>query len=361
MEGLTKLLAAIKTWVEAHALGVGSAGLAALLVGGGVGIAGLTAGNDEAVPASTTVTTAVQIDDATTTSESMEESTTTSTAAPDLGDGSTLTAVRIDNAPLARPQIGLAQAAMVIETPVEGGLTRFTAFYAPESAPQVVGPVRSLRPVDADLIAPFATTVVATGGQPFVLQDVAAAGVFPATPELVPGFTILPRPEPHNLFVRLAEVESQNPPVAVDEPGFSQGSVPDGTPAESVSVSLGTDIEWVFEDGSYARSQDGEPFEAYDEYEGDLRQYTADVVVLISAAQRSAGYTDGNDVDVPTFDVIGSGEVRVFAAGQVVEGIWSRGAQEDPFVLSLADGTAFGLPEGKLHVMVIPRELEPSY
>ena len=32
------MLAAVKTWIEAHALGVGTAGLVALLVGGGLGV-----------------------------------------------------------------------------------------------------------------------------------------------------------------------------------------------------------------------------------------------------------------------------------------------------------------------------------
>jgi hypothetical protein len=362
MEGLTRLLAGIKTWIEAHALGVGSAGLAALLVGGGVGIAGLTSGGDDGASPSSTVTTGVEIDESTTTSaDETGETSTTSTTAADLGDGSTFIAVRVDNAPEARPQIGLAQAAMLVETPVEGGMTRFTAFYGPEAAPQVVGPVRSLRPVDADLISPFASVVVSTGGRPFVLQAVGASGVTLAVPDSAPGFTILPRPEPHNVFVRVAEIESAIPPTAVDEPGFPRGDLPGGDPAESISLSLGTDIEWAFEGGSYARSQDGEPFQVYDEYEGDLSQYTADVLVVLSAAQRSAGYTDSNDVDVPTFDVIGSGEVRVFTGGQVVEGTWTRSAQADPFVFVTADGSEFGVPEGRVHVMVVPRELEVGY
>jgi hypothetical protein len=299
--------------------------------------------------------------ESTTTSTEGDAGSSSTTSAPVLGDGSTFVAVRIDNAPDARPQIGLSQASMVIEAPVEGGMTRFTAFYAPGSAPQVVGPVRSLRPVDADLIAPFSTTVIATGGQSFVLQDVTAAGVSLALPDTVPGFTALPRPEPYNIFIRVAEVESAYPPVPVDEPGFAEGEVVSGTPATVLELDLGTQVVWSYEEGQYTRTQDGEPFEVYSDYEGDLGPYTADVILVLSAAERSAGYTDTNDADVPTFDVVGSGDLLLFAGGEVVEGTWSRSAQEDAWVLTADDGTTIGIPDGRLHVMVVPRELELSY
>src|SRR5207253_6764610 len=59
--------------------------------------------------------------------------------------------VKIDNAPKARPQIGLNQADVVFEEGVEGGITRFAAlFHSEESKP--VGPVRSARSTDIKIV-----------------------------------------------------------------------------------------------------------------------------------------------------------------------------------------------------------------
>lgn len=62
--------------------------------------------------------------------------------------------VQIDNAPGARPQTGLTAADLVYETPTEAQLTRYTAFYQTR-APQVVGPVRSARLVDLQVIPEY--------------------------------------------------------------------------------------------------------------------------------------------------------------------------------------------------------------
>src|SRR5687768_10647918 len=63
-------------------------------------------------------------------------------------------AVKIDNAPPARPQAGLDAADIVYEELGEGGLTRFlTIFHCNDSGE--VGPVRSARNVDPDILQEF--------------------------------------------------------------------------------------------------------------------------------------------------------------------------------------------------------------
>ena len=55
-------------------------------------------------------------------------------------------AVMVENHPDARPLSGLSKASVVIEAPVEGGITRFMALFDPTSTVEEVGPVRSARP-----------------------------------------------------------------------------------------------------------------------------------------------------------------------------------------------------------------------
>ena len=79
-------------------------------------------------------------------------------------------AVKIDNIVYARPQTGLQSADMVYVIPVEGGLTRFMAVYS-SHIPPVIGPVRSARQSDLDLLRQFGKPAFAWSG---------------ATPHLVP-------------------------------------------------------------------------------------------------------------------------------------------------------------------------------
>ncbi|MGH3253108.1 MAG: DUF3048 domain-containing protein, partial [Trebonia sp.] len=72
-------------------------------------------------------------------------------------------AVKIDNIVNARPQTGLQSADLVYVIPVEGGLTRFMAVYSAR-VPPVVGPVRSARESDLDLLRQFGRPAFAWSG-----------------------------------------------------------------------------------------------------------------------------------------------------------------------------------------------------
>jgi hypothetical protein len=73
-----------------------------------------------------------------------------------------MVAVKIDNYPAARPQWGLAQADAVIEINAEG-ITRFIALYHTQM-PRELGPVRSARTGDVDLLAAMNRPVFAYSG-----------------------------------------------------------------------------------------------------------------------------------------------------------------------------------------------------
>ena len=79
-------------------------------------------------------------------------------------------AVKIDNIVTARPQTGLQSADLIYVIPVEGGLSRFMAVYS-SHIPTVIGPVRSARQSDLDILRQFGRPAFAWSG---------------ATPHLVP-------------------------------------------------------------------------------------------------------------------------------------------------------------------------------
>lgn len=86
-----------------------------------------------------------------------------------------VTALVIENSPDARPQSSLSQAGVVFEAVAEGGITRFVAFYQ-ETRPQVIGPVRSLRPYYLDWAMGYDAAVAHVGGSHQALMLAAQRG-----------------------------------------------------------------------------------------------------------------------------------------------------------------------------------------
>ena len=72
--------------------------------------------------------------------------------------------MKIDNHEDARPQVGLNRTDLVFEELVEGGLTRYVAVWHSD-VPDAVGPVRSIRPMDPDIVAPLGGIIAYSGGQ----------------------------------------------------------------------------------------------------------------------------------------------------------------------------------------------------
>ncbi len=88
-------------------------------------------------------------------------------------------AVMVDNHIDARPTSGVSKAQLVIEAPVEAGITRFLAFYA-DDEDITVGPVRSARPYFVDWTSEYAAIYTHVGGSPAGLEAIKKARVIDA-------------------------------------------------------------------------------------------------------------------------------------------------------------------------------------
>ncbi|MBN1641897.1 MAG: DUF3048 domain-containing protein [Anaerolineae bacterium] len=77
--------------------------------------------------------------------------------------------IKVPNFPIeARPQSGLSLADVVVEHEAEARLTRFTAIFWGNDVTSELGPVRSVRLVDGELMSIFKSTLVTSGGHPTV-------------------------------------------------------------------------------------------------------------------------------------------------------------------------------------------------
>ena len=109
-------------------------------------------------------------------------------------------AFKIDNNINARPQSGLQEADAVFELLVEGGMTRFLAFFHDKSS-NYLGPVRSARPTDPTVIRPYGGTLVVSGATGGLIPTIRESGVPVLEETGAPAmFRISNRNAPHNLY-----------------------------------------------------------------------------------------------------------------------------------------------------------------
>jgi hypothetical protein len=270
--------------------------------------------------------------------------------------------VKVDNAPPARPQAGLNAADLVTEELVEGGLTRFLATYQSQDAP-LVGPVRSARPVDADLLHElgggiFAYSGAATGELALIQGSSGALLLTPDAGDA--GFhRDLSRAAPSNLFTSTVELaragHARNPGLPAPAPLFTYDPTPPvGVPGSTVTVTFSGAASavwtWSASTASYSRAEDGSAHLL-----ADGQQVTATDVVILSVGVRASGFVDAGRNPVPAVIVVGSGPCWILRDGIVEVCRWQR---PDPSVAVTLIG-AFGQPLA-LHPGRTWMELLPS-
>ena len=128
--------------------------------------------------------------------------------------GAPLVAVKIDNAPLSWPfHQGLGEAAVVYVELVEAGTTRFVGIY--QGAPDVeVGPVRSARASDIELLAQYGSPVLAhSGANSGVLAQVRASTLTDASRDLFRSAyrQASKRKDANNYYVRPSQLATITP------------------------------------------------------------------------------------------------------------------------------------------------------
>ena len=270
-----------------------------------------------------------------------------------------ITAVKIDNYRSARPQWGLDRADAVIEVQAEG-VSRFVALFHSD-LPASVGPARSARTGDLDLLAAMNRPVFAySGANPGVTSWIAAAdsaGVLVDFSAQSHGCYArrADRPGPHDLAVdpscavgASSDAGSARSLWAID-PDWSPSADLGSSTDTSFSVPMsGVTVSWSWDPPtrSYLRSQDGLPHVA----DGDV-PIAADTVVVISTEYVPSVV----DARSPHAVTTGSGPAVVHRDGRAVSATWSRPTSYDPFVFRATDGTEIPLDAGTTWLELAPR------
>jgi hypothetical protein len=252
---------------------------------------------------------------------------------------------KIDNVQPARPPTGLTKADIVYVLPVEGGLSRIFAVFS-SHIPPVVGPVRSSREEDIQLLRQFGRPAFAfSGAQPHLLPVVEHARIVNLYAGIVGGyFRGSGRIAPYNLYAKTKTLlgEAKGASKARDI-GFRFGHAPaGGKPTTVYNVkyrAAAFSIRWSTPAHRWLIWMDG-------------RQATAAAGTKLGAPTVVVQYVNvGTSVfrelgiRPPYAHTVGSGSAVVLRDGRAYRVHWSRPDADG--------GTAFTLPDG--HRMTFAR------
>ncbi|MGW0872026.1 DUF3048 domain-containing protein [Streptomyces sp. NPDC002740] len=272
---------------------------------------------------------------------------------PAAAVGSVL-AVKIDNAPGARPQTGLDSADVVYVEQVEGGLSRLMAVYATK-VPKAVGPVRSARESDLELLGQFERPVLAfSGAQGKLLPLIDRAPLDAVTPEDAAGdgayYRGADRAAPHNLYLRPSRLLPSAPGSAALTTGFRYGAAPSGGTAQpSLTVRYPAArfaFTWSASRARWLVSTDGSPTVTT-----DGRRVAPATVVVQYVKVRASGFHDFLGNNTPYTESVGSGRAQVLRDGRRYDVNWKRATATDGTDFTTDDGTPVAFAEGQVWVV----------
>ena len=276
-------------------------------------------------------------------------------------------AFKIDNNINARPQSGLQEADSVFEILVEGGMTRFLAFFL-DNTSKYLGPIRSARPTDPTVIRPYDGTLVVSGATDGLIPAIRELGV-PVLEEVnAPAmFRIGSRKAPHNLYADTELVRDvidskgykflQPGPQPLYPFGFDQNNWSTGANKITIQYSDFTTVIWKMDGDRYSRfiidayssdkdavahnfiSQDGN-------YTDILKTET---IVVIQGPM----YVD-EATTLPSVLTVGVGPIYIFNNGKYIEGTWRRADIDKPFELFDINQNQIFVPPSTQWIHILP-------
>ena len=292
----------------------------------------------------------------------------TSKIAPDGVSNRPALLVKIDNVGAALPQQGVNRADIVIEEPVEGGLTRLVAVFQSKN-PGVVGPVRSARPVDAQLTRLFGSSVLVFSGasdqeiEPVKADSHAtlivndwgnAPDVFHRDPQRSGDHSLMADTDLAWSWALDHGATAAPPQAGID---FTDGNQL-ANPAARVTLDFyDTTAGWRYESGKYLRSQNGNP-----DRTSDSGRITADTVIITRVATHSdPKFHDVLGHPTPIIDFVTGGQAWVLRDGKVTPGRWSRANIDAPLKLTDANGNVIGAKPGRTWIELLPAPKVPAF
>ena len=266
--------------------------------------------------------------------------------------------VKVDDTQPAHPQIGLDSADVIYIEQVEGGLTRLAAVFS-NKLPAEIGPVRSARISDIDLMANYGHVGMAySGAQSLFLPVLRAANIEDIGADTEPAsiFSRDPaRQSPTNLLVnpsallhKSINVEHRTI-VTAKSVGWKFGPLPAGGVAiKSAEVKWPAgkyQAVWSTSQKRWNMIYDGSP-----DIAADGKRLGSPTFLIQEVSITPSIYHDHNGSYTPFSNTIGSGTGYLLRDGEEIPVYWNRATALDPTTWTLKDGSPAYFHPGQIWV-----------
>lgn len=276
--------------------------------------------------------------------------------------------IKIGNSPPERPQSGLEQADVVVEHLTEGAITRFSAIYYCSDA-RDIGPVRSARLIDLELVPMFGAIFAHVGGSEPVRQMIAASEIAQADFDdygRAPIFReITERKRPFNRYTSTQEMydlaaKNLITGAAVPSFAFNAAIPPGGRAVRKITIPYRknlSDAVFTYDAAAkrYVRSTGASP---HLDALSNQPLTAANVLVLYAPHETTNIVEDSLGSRSVKITLTGSGKALLLRDGQAFDLTWTRSDPHALWQFTAANGAPIAFTPGTIWIEVVPTEMQ---
>jgi len=272
--------------------------------------------------------------------------------------------VKIDDTRAAHPQIGLDSADVIYIEQVEGGLTRLAAVFS-NKLPALIGPIRSARISDIDLMANYGRVGMAySGAQTLFLPVLRASNIEDIGADTEPASIYsrdTTRSAPTNMVLNPKALlnksigKENRQIVTAKSVGWKFGDLPvGGVPIKSVEIKWpSSKYKAVWSKGT---SQWNMYFNGTLDVAADGKQLGSPTFVIQQVSITPSIYHDHNGNYTPFSNTVGSGTGYLLRDGQEIPVFWNRASASEPTTWTLKDGSPAYFHTGQVWIALTDQQ-----
>ena len=269
-------------------------------------------------------------------------------------------AVKLDNTRNAQPHAGLHEADVVYIEEVEYGITRLAAVFA-DDVPKRIGPVRSARITDIDLLAQYGSPAFSFSGvQRKMWPVIAASTLIDISPNKAASAydRDFSRRAPYNYFLNGRQGLKAAPEASIERDiGFTF----DESPPPGGKVGLSARVEWPAASAEFRYDQasrlylvdlNDRPAEAEEHDDGQR----AATVVIQYVKQTPSAFFDKGGGNTPHAETIGKGRAVILRDGLRYDARWERPDADSGTTFTTADNESVTFKPGQVWVALADKK-----
>ena len=267
--------------------------------------------------------------------------------------------VKLDNTTNAQPHAGLEFADVVYIEEVEYGMTRLAAVFA-STVPERIGPVRSARITDLDLLAQYGSPAFSFSGvQRKMWPLIDESSLIDISPNKAASAyqRDSSRRAPYNYFLNGPQGLAAAPDASLEK---DMGFVFDASPPANGKVGLSARVEWPASSAEFRYDQASRLYLVelngrVAEVEGREVGQQAATVVIQYVEQEPSEFFDKGGGNTPHALTIGEGDAVVLRDGLRFPARWSRPDATSGTVFRTLDGNPLAFKPGQQWIALADR------